>query len=282
MTIETTLTRYYFNLSNSADADAWTALSRRLVAEGRQIFAVHSVNPSMGKPHVGEPHTSLIVEPITLDITHVFSNQWNEAGDHGRRVFDWYRAVYPNKGIIAGHFLDITDDMRALRATRHVCGYCEYQVDAPSHTFCEACLDSPYLKETDLYLLRLRPIAGEDTSRPPLSQDEVATLLPRYIARQMTGKTSRDFIKRYKERADLQAEYEKVAHAALTKLNGMLWLMDHNVSTENVIYYSHTDRFGFGWRSPVEPAVASSLLDLMTEFPYRYEIKTSEKTYQNE
>lgn len=56
----------------------------------------------------------------------------------------------------------------------------------------------------------------------------------------------------------------------------MIWLLDHGLPLDNVIYYSHTDKFGFGWRSPVSPEVKSKILDLMSEFPFNYEITATD------
>ena len=54
----------------------------------------------------------------------------------------------------------------------------------------------------------------------------------------------------------------------------MLWLLDHGVSVENVIFYDHTGRFCFGWKDRgVSPAVASALRDVLCEFPFDYDIQ---------
>jgi hypothetical protein len=43
----------------------------------------------------------------------VTENQW--ASQESLRFFDWQEAVYPNKKIKAGYYLDITEEMIALR-----------------------------------------------------------------------------------------------------------------------------------------------------------------------
>lgn len=68
---------------------------------------------------------------------------------------------------------------------------------------------------------------------------------------------------------------------ATTERDGKLWIWDHGFSLDNVIYYSHTGRFCFGWRQPVSDSVASKLLDVMSEFPFPYTIKSESKTYEN-
>lgn len=76
-------------------------------------------------------------------------------------------------------------------------------------------------------------------------------------------------------RAELINSHGKKTGEMAIELKGMLWLLDHGIDTENAIYYRHTDRFCFGWRAPVTDKVLSQLLDVLTEFPFSYEIKTN-------
>jgi len=56
----------------------------------------------------------------------------------------------------------------------------------------------------------------------------------------------------------------------------------NGIKIDNCIYYSHTDRFSFGWRSPVSAEVVSEILNVISEFPFLYEIKCDDgKTLQN-
>jgi hypothetical protein len=222
-------------------------------------------------------------EVVEVEAAHVFGNQWNTAD--GRRVFDWYEEYIPNnRPEKRGHWLEITPEMAELRRVTLKCGYCGCQF-GPHHkpapgTFCSACLDSEYLKPDDLHLLRLMPVIEDETksaSYPALTDEERAALMPRYIERQTTGTDSRAKKKRDKQRADVLAKFEKETTAATEERDGMLWLWDHGVSLDNVIYYSHTRKFSFGWRSAVSPEVKSALLDLLCEFPFAYEIKATDE-----
>ena len=65
---------------------------------------------------------------------------------------------------------------------------------------------------------------------------------------------------------------QEVENAKL-ELEAFTWLIEHNIETENCIYYRHADIFCFGWREPVTEKEKSSLLDILVEFPYNYEIK---------
>lgn len=75
------------------------------------------------------------------------------------------------------------------------------------------------------------------------------------------------------------SKYESEKRSNEIEKEGMLWLWDKGFSLDNVIYYSHTGKFGFGWRSPLSDVVASKLLDIISEFPFPYEIKSESKTY---
>mgnify|MGYP000721086373 CR=1 FL=1 len=71
--------------------------------------------------------------------------------------------------------------------------------------------------------------------------------------------------------ADPNAAKAKAEH------DGMIWLMDHGISIDNVIYYNHTGKFSFGWRTPLAKDVVSRILDVISEFPFAYEIKCDDK-----
>lgn len=267
-TLKTILHHYSFE---SAAHPEYKAMVRRIEAnaDGRG----HWINSWDGKgKRSGEPGTS---EAIEVETQHIFNNQWNTAD--GRRVFDWYEE-YRRDHIKRGHWVEITPEMAQARRDTLKCGYCAKHY-GPHHEpapgpFCVACLDSEYLKPEDIHLLRLLPVIEPQPERAALTEDERAALMPEYIRRQTTGDDSRAKKKRDKQRADVLAKYEKETVNATTERDGMLWLWDHGVSLDNVIYYDHSGKFSFGWRSPLSPEVKSALLDLLCEFPFDYEFKT--------
>lgn len=145
--------------------------------------------------------------------------------------------------------------------------------------FCSRCLDSEYLEPKDLKLLRLSSVTDQEVNKrgtvAELTEQERAWLMPRYVTRQTTGHDSRSNQRRQKQRADVLKKFEEETAAATAERDGMLWLWDKGLSLDNVIYYSHTGKFSFGWRSPVSAEVESKLLDVISEFPFPYEIKTA-------
>lgn len=77
-----------------------------------------------------------------------------------------------------------------------------------------------------------------------------------------------------RERADLIASRDRKMYELHANFDRMIALLDRGISTENAIYYPHTDRVCFGWRDKLTPAAVAALLDkLGAEYPYEYEIK---------
>lgn len=287
--LKTRIHRYYMDVSNPAEKAKYADMVSRIKAngDGRGNWT-KAIGDSKYRSD-GAVLTEAI-EDVELETEHLFGNQWNGTTE---RVFDWYEeAIYndgrENKTIKRGHWLEITPEMAAIRREVVTCGYCgkHYGMErdaAPDDGFCRECLDSPYLKETELHLLRLLPVAetfGGD--RKPLTDADRDTLLPEYVSRQTTGADSRAAKRRNKQRADVEEKYAKEATAARIEHDGMIWLWEHGFDLANVIYYSHTDRFGFGWREPVSDSVCDKLLEVMSEFPFRYEIKAKRGAYSNE
>jgi hypothetical protein len=74
-------------------------------------------------------------------------------------------------------------------------------------------------------------------------------------------------------KAELLADYNRAVEKLTIEYRGKLWLLEHGIDTGNAIYYSHTGRWCFGWYKPLTEALKSSLLDVLTEFPYDYDLK---------
>lgn len=281
--MKTKLHHYSFTLPK--DKEAYQAMAKEIEANGPEGRGRWMHALGNGRFDYSKAGT---VEEVELDPSCLFENQWNETTESGnRRLFDWYEeAIFnegrENKNVKRGHWLEITAEMTAARTDVRKCGYCGKHY-GPLHDpipgeFCTACLDSAYLKESDLHLLRLLPLVGLQ-KREKLTEAESAALLPAYVDRQTTGTDSRAKQRRDKQRADVVKEYERDTANAKTKHDGKLWLWDRGFDLDNVTYYSHTGKFGFGWRSPLSDSVASKLLDIISEFPYPYEIKSESKTY---
>jgi len=211
-------------------------------------------------------------ETQTIEKKILFSNQYNT--EEGYRIFDWKESIVPNRRFKIGYYL--TGDIDALneaKRSQFVCGYCGHRTDDAEKEFCDQCLGSPHLKESELHLLRMRSIADDDigNNRDPLSKSEESSLLPQYVEAQ----TKSNAEKNKKKRLEIVEKCDKSIQSATDERDGLLWLIDNGKNIENVIFYKHSGVFSFGWREPLSASVCSDVLDWISEFPFPYEIKTN-------
>jgi hypothetical protein len=281
-TIKTTLRSYYFNIANAEEKTAYNELVKTLKAKGLKCFETWGGNSH----YLDFAKNGIEVE---LETKQIFDNQWNTApiegiSSKGLRVFDWAMdACLPNKNIKRGHYLEITEEIVNLRNNTLSCGYCGHQESKTEQSpeFCPHCIGSEYLEKGQLYLTRLQPVSYKG-DRKPLTESELAELLHKYIQAQTYGNNERDKARLLKQRTDLINERDKQIKTANVKHDGMMWFLDNGIKIDNVIYYPHIDRFSFGWRSPVSAEVVSEILNVISEFPFLYEIKCQDgRTLQN-
>lgn len=270
--LKTRLIAYYFNISDTQQVAEYQELVSMLKADGRHWHHVFA-NP---RP---DNRSRIETGDVELDCSFLFGKQWNtteESPTNPRmRVFDWYEGIFPNLDVKQGHYLEITDEMREILDNTHKCGYCgAHEPAQKGHVFCHDCLGSEYLGEEDLYLLRMLPVSSTE-KRKPLTKAERAHLLPLYVEAQTVGADTRAGQKKAEQRQDAIEKAEKAIRNAEAERDGFVWLLDRGVNIDNCIYYSHTSKFSFGWRQPVSDAVKDKLLDIISEFPFPYDIKTT-------
>lgn len=268
--VKTVLHAYNFNIANAEEKAQYLALVESLKAQGLRCFETHG-----GASH----YVPELAGPVELETKHLFDNQWNTGpmvGKAGYRVFDWAmdsRYAHGNPNLKRGHWIEQTEEMRAVRANRCKCGYCGNQMTMPDvPAFCPQCLDSEHLKSDQLHLTRMQPIANNE--RAPLTEAELAERLPLYKAAQIHGSTERSKVRIAKRRARLVTGRDDTIKHANIEHDGNMWLMDRGI-TEEPIYYKHTGRFCFGWRNDggVDAAVKPELIAALEGFPFPYDVK---------
>lgn len=277
--METIIKSYYFDTRNPDEANRYKTLCRDLAATNGKCFE------SWG---AGSHYNAawLDGEKITLATKNLFANQWNS--DLGR-VFNWAQD-YPagkngtNTKIKRGHYLLITEEMRAILSSTVKCRYCGHEEPVSAgHCFCPKCIGSEYLTEKDLKLTRMMRV-NDESAAPELTEAEAAELLPKWRIAQGMGKEKREEINKARKRqkiANLVKEAEEKGAAlvqeakAKAKAEAFTWLMDAGYrDIDNVIYYRNPGQFCFGWMKPLNDDEFSSLVSILgTEFPFAYDIK---------
>jgi hypothetical protein len=267
--MQTTLHTFKFDIREPADKLAWCELKAKL-----------KNGPPCHGPVFSDVYSQFTAYDgtvVDLQTEHLFNNQWNmEQGN--LRVFDFALESLPyNRNLRRGHYLEQTEEMREVRRNTIRCPYCgKTEPAAAGSVFCSKCLGSPYLKLEDLLAgaTRMRPIDSE-SGWTALQPGERNHLLPLYKAARTAATNTQiaEFLKKTKERARKKigrAYCERRGYERLIELGlGM-------IAMQNVIYYEHTGRFGFGWREPLSAIELSTVLDVISEFSFPYDIKTAD------
>ena len=227
--------------------------------------------------HVSTADYQLHSREIHLETKHLFEDQWSTAEGfrlHNKASFEW-----PALHIKEGYYIRQNPQMIAVLQGTAKCGYCDHQAPVGEKDFCDKCISSPYLEVSNLRLLRMEPIeaperrTGETLKIPrgarPLSEEELAVVMPRYVE----ARTKLREQQAAKLRAEVEAGLTKVIELATIKRDGMIWILDAGIPTENLIFYPHTRTFCFGWRNPVSKEVRAELVEKLKQFPFDFEIK---------
>jgi hypothetical protein len=286
-----TVRTYRFDTSKADGREAWAAFQAARKADGLRVFSTLGDDQRTASArNYRAALEGVDGVPVELDAARIFENQLNTGpvpgSATGLRVFDWKHDIWPNRHIQSGHWIEQTEELRALRRSTYVCGYCGKQEQNPAHTFCQACTDSEYLKPEDLKLTRMRRVCdtGPGQRFPDLTDAERAELLPRYTEAQLRGSTERGRARIAKARERIEREYAetetkvaKMRADAEVKHRAATWIIGNAPGVlSNWIYYEHTGRHTFGWMHKLSPEVVSELLDRISEFPFPYDIECAD------
>ena len=257
--------------------ETWVTQGR--FPNGNTNFGLHRFIDSLKEKldiHLSRENSQVFSREIHLETKHLFEDQWNTVEGfrlHNKTEFEW-----PALHIKEGYYIRQNPEMIAVLQGTAKCGYCGHQAPVGEKDFCDKCLHSAYLDESNLYLLRMEPIekpeqragkAVKASQIAPLTQEELAVIMPRYVEAQTKLRKQKEA----KLRADVEAEHSKAVELATIKHDGMLWILDAGIPTENLIFYPHTRTFCFGWRNPVSKEVRAELVEKLKQFPFDFGIK---------
>jgi len=202
-----------------------------------------------------------------VETKQLFNNQYNTV--EGFRIFEYSEKLsVPNaRKMGSGYYISKgIEKIREAQKRVKECGYCgKHYVDS-SKKWCSSCSGSEYLERNNYKLLQLQPLSKDN----PIYDKEPPKYLINKIQIEQRKTASRKVMAEQKR--DIEKAKKDVVNAK-TVLLAKKWLIRNNVYTDNVIFYSHKDVFSFGWRGTLDKQYKSDLLDVISEFPYNYEIK---------
>ena len=217
---------------------------------GTKNFQLHKFIDSLRKElniNLSSADYQLHSREIHLETDYLFADQWST--EEGFRLFSKALFEWPALHIKEGYYIRQNPEMIAVLQGTAKCGYCGHQAPVGEKDFCDKCISSPHLEVSNLHLLRMEPIeaperrAGKPLKTPrsakPLTQEELAVIMPRYVEAQTKLRKQKEA----KLRADVEAEHSKAVELAAIEHDGMLWLLDAGIPTENLIFYPHTKTF---------------------------------------
>jgi hypothetical protein len=208
------------------------------------------------------------VRPGLYDIEtrHLFDNQSTTAS---LRIFDFadYSRRPDTQHLRYGHYIENLDELNAARDLRHKCGWCGHQADAPTDEWCPKCRGSEYLTPFFYKLLKMQPVSDESArdTQPPTE------VLEDIVVKQ-AAMTKLKIEKQIQTKFDLLDQKLKDAKLETKFLRECV---DRGVGIsqlDNMIFYSHTQRFCFGWKRAIPEAEKASILEKIKPIMGLYEV----------
>ncbi len=266
--IKTIIHYYRFDVSEREQKEAYQLLCDKLRGFGLLVFDGISMDQGKWLKSI----RPLDGKEIELETSYIFNNQWNTApigeSKTGLRVFDWSEEIYPNKRLKEGMWLEQNDQMKEVRQNTFTCGWCGKNHYKPTIEFCNACLDGEYLKESDLYLLKLVRVVDEDKATrkgASIPQSLIAEYRQKQLYAETVTRPNRD-LKKSKKRLN---EDVKEITAKVERLNMVLavlkWADSENLNTKNWIVYDHRQTICIGWQGKQSPAMVKEWQKLFAD-----------------
>lgn len=206
-------------------------------------------------------------ENQTIDPAHLFDNQYNTI--EGFRIFDWYEICAFNRGkdnLNYRHGYYLSGDIGALKEAKrnqYICGYCGKRYQAPIEQItCSACLGSEYLTEEYLPLLVLHPV-DESHKSALLTEEQLEKLKADRTEALRLANIQRKKLRLERMKRDAKKLIESTTEAFVKNLYEAkikAALMSAGFDISNLIYYSHADKWSYGWRDPLDNHESASII----------------------
>lgn len=239
MDIKITITN--INRDNVREAEAYAK------EKGLQPFHHHS-----------SQYHSIREGEYVVDLKHIFNNQYNVSNEYGSfRVFEYNRVYNHNGTGLLGYGYYISsgiEDIREYQKRVKECNYCGKQYIDSQQKYCDNCLGSELLSEDNYPLLRLTNIMDKPSTKP----------LPKYMIKKIKEAHKNKLISRENSRymdAVVQAKVDLKNNEKEHKFKTLLINNGFGYKElDNLIFYTHKQKFTFGWRESIQPSKRPILL----------------------
>lgn len=252
--MKVTITKYDLNISNESEHLEYLTLTKKIKSLGYKLFDTYNHDKS------NKYYSDLPLEQ-TIETDTLFENQYNTV--EGFRIFDWSETIYNNKNIKKGYYISKgVDKLKKAKANQLKCGFCGKRYDKSKTIliYCNACLDSEYLTEKELPLLRLQSLAGVKQGSGDVPKELTKAFNDNKQAYK-DGQLGR-MQKEAKELLEELAEKQKVQNYEAQVQYDLLML---GIPINNLIYYNHTSSWSYGWRDSVDLEEFNTFLKLVSD-----------------
>jgi len=258
-TINVHVNAYYFDISNETERNNYLKICEIAKKAGFRLFdCINGQTSEKNKAFFN----SISDKDFAVDTKYIFDNQLNTDGENGYRLHFWYESIFPNKKIKCGYYLsgDIQEYINLTKVV-HKCSYCgtQYQENTESG-YCDKCIKSEYLKQAQLYLLKLQPVFKQTLPENIVPQ----WLIDLYISEHKALEC--DLIQ--KEITNLIASRDKAIDKINAEYSVKNEILRHGQTCKNFIYYDHTNTGVFNWLDYGVKISESDFSDLIAKIDF--------------
>jgi hypothetical protein len=204
-----------------------------------------------------------------VETDQIFSNQYNTVC--GLRIFEKCTCLSsPGLSRLWGYYIaEGIEKIRAYQKTVSVCHYCGKQYINTDLEWCTSCRGSEYLEVNQKFLLNLTNIMDKHGSSDIIIPKDVLDDIEKQQKERQTAINE----KRIKDK--LESLKKGVENAKLER-EVFQYLIDKGLKFDNVIYYSHTDTFCFGWRNKLSKVEISAIKYKISGWPFKSKVEFKE------
>lgn len=256
--MEIRIVNYKYDISKSADYDAYHKMCKKLENNGFEIFSCLATTADYRSDDMPEIQN--------LHPKHLWDNQFNTK--EGFRVFDWYEPIFVNRSFKCGYYITV-DTKVALDEFRKKfvkCGYCGCMEHDDGQILHRRCLGSEYLEEKDIHRCFFQPVLGKKRDYPNLPEYKDAYAIAQADAKIIRAKEQKKrLIAQGKQiLKDATKKCQEIREEAKIKNE----ICQHSLDPHNLINYGKNGGWVFGWYKPMTQEQSEYIRSLPLTFNY--------------